>query len=249
MFQYTKCSSRKLLLGCLVFALVFFVCWQLIGLSRQTNTVETATFVQSVTDATAQVRFSSCNRTNRVKNVTESIDAFQWCSADSSARGTHQKVITYTLFGAGKENDSVSNRYDSLLSNISITAKELYPGWIVRIYHNFRKESESERTVLHDLDCQFNHVDVCSVPEIIDNIPALTPIDPALLGGLNPRMLRFLVMLDPNVDIFISRDTDSVIWPREVDAVDEWLRSNYTFHLMRDHRKHNHLMLAGSYLH
>lgn len=53
-----------------------------------------------------------------------------------------------------------------------------------------------------------------------------TPIDPALIRGLNPRMYRYLVMLDPNVDMFISRDVDSLIFPREVDAVKQWLPSN-----------------------
>ncbi len=99
-----------------------------------------------------------------------------------------------------------------------------------------------------ELHCQFNHLDLCSVTDITGNITSLTPIDPALLRGLNGRMFRFLVMLDPNVDVFISRDTDSVILRREVDAVDEWLRSNYTFHLMRDHKNHTAIILAGASL-
>ena len=59
------------------------------------------------------------------------------------------------------------------------------------------------------------------------------------------RMYRYLVMLDPLVDTFISRDVDSIIWRREVDAVNQWLESNYTFHLMRDHATHGSIMLAG----
>jgi hypothetical protein len=55
-------------------------------------------------------------------------------------------------------------------------------------------------------------------------------------------------MLDPNVDVFISRDSDSVILQREVDAVDEWLRSNYTFHVMRDHPFHFAAILVGASL-
>ena len=60
-------------------------------------------------------------------------------------------------------------------------------------------------------------------------------------------MFRYLVMFDPNVDVFISRDVDSIIWRREVDAVTEWLRSNYTFHSMRDNRNHGVVMLAGKF--
>jgi hypothetical protein len=36
----------------------------------------------------------------------------------------------------------------------------------------------------------------------------------------------------------MSRDSDSKIVSREKDAVLEWLASNRTFHLMRDHPAH-----------
>ena len=151
--------------------------------------------------------------------------------------------------GLARMKTSVSNRFDSLSKNISITAAKVYPGWIVRIYHNFHNQSQSENVVhkqLCDLHCQFDHVDLCSVTDIARNIPSLTLIDPSLLRGLNGRMFRFLVMLDPDVDIFISRDIDSVIWhQREVDAVDQWQSSNFTFHLMRDHKFHSATILAG----
>ncbi len=47
-----------------------------------------------------------------------------------------------------------------------------------------------------------------------------------------------LPLLDDMVDILMSRDTDSPVFPRESDAVAEWLASNQTFHLMRDHPAH-----------
>jgi hypothetical protein len=70
-------------------------------------------------------------------------------------------------------------------------------------------------------------------------------INSALIQRLNPRMWRFLVMLDPLVDRFMSRDIDSDIIPREVAAVSQWLQSNFTFHVMRDHPSHGGFMLAG----
>lgn len=59
-----------------------------------------------------------------------------------------------------------------------------------------------------------------------------------------------LPLLDDAVDVLLSRDTDSPIIQREVDAVHEWLGSNRIFHLMRDHpfqisQKHNFPILAG----
>ena len=197
---------------------------------------------------------SLCNCGKEVVMGEESIqpdpNAFKWCSSESSVRGMHQKVIAYTLYG-NVHNASVAKRYYSLLRNISLTADRDYPGWVVRIYHNIRDQGGPEKEAhnqLCDVYCRFQNVDLCSVPLMIERIGNdTTPIDPALIRGLNPKMYRYMVMLDPNVDVFISRDVDSFIWPREVDAVTEWLRSNYTFHVMRDHKFHGSIILAGIY--
>jgi hypothetical protein len=277
MIKPAKFNARNLFLGFALFALAFWIFfWQFVGLSPpqnvvssvnsiKTETVQPSTVIDAVTEVMQQTTTEkitsqrNCNRTfNAVGNNTTTSSVltkpgvFRWCSADSSARGAHQKVISYSLFGTGqKENVSVSDRFVKLLRNISVTAEKSYPGWIVRIYHNFRNQSENsdEKSVfnqLSELSCQFNHVDLCSLTEMIASLTSsLTPIDPDLLRGLNRRMFRYLVMLDPNVDIFISRDIDSVIWQREVDAVDQWLKSNLTFHLMRDHKFHSATILAG----
>ncbi|XP_032790956.1 uncharacterized protein LOC116928016 isoform X1 [Daphnia magna] len=172
-------------------------------------------------------------------------NTLQWCSSQSSQRGTHQNVIAYTIFG------NVTELYYSLLTNISSTAQKFYPGWIVRIYHNFRNQSVEAHRQLCNVYCQFRNVDLCSVPQLIERIRNTTEnnqlerIEAGLLERLNLRMFRYLVAFDPNVDIFISRDVDSIIWQREVDAVEQWLQSNYTFHVMRDHNQHSVVMLAG----
>ena len=49
----------------------------------------------------------------------------------------------------------------------------------------------------------------------------------------------------PQVDLFMSRDLDSVPTQREADAVEEWLRSGKTLHVMRDHPSHTFPMLGG----
>lgn len=43
----------------------------------------------------------------------------------------------------------------------------------------------------------------------------------------------------------LSRDADSSIMKREVDAVQEWLISNYTFHAMRDAHHHCRFYILG----
>jgi hypothetical protein len=194
----------------------------------------------------------NCGKEIPVQSIQPDPNAFKWCSPESAVRGMHQKVITYTLYG-NVHNASVAKRYYSLLRNISLTAERDYPDWVVRIYHNIRDRGGPEREAhdqLCDIYCRFHNVDLCSVPLLVERIGNQTiPIDPALLAGLNPKMFRYLVMLDPNVDVFISRDVDSIIWPREVDAVAEWLKSNFTFHVMRDHKFHGSIILAGIKFH
>lgn len=44
---------------------------------------------------------------------------------------------------------------------------------------------------------------------------------------------RWFPIGDHFVDVFLSRDTDSQIFQREVDAVNYWLYANKTAHIMR----------------
>ena len=175
---------------------------------------------------------------------------FRWCSIESDLRGSHQRVVTYALFGDAS-NVTVYRRYYSSLRNLTITTERVYPGWVVRFYHNFDEHKDKEAyKALCNLYCRHPHVDLCRVEDIWKGIGNSTiPIDPSLIRNLNRKMHRYLVMLDPQVDTFISRDVDSFIYPREVDAVNEWLQSNYTFHLMRDHPMHRSIILAGNILH
>jgi hypothetical protein len=67
-------------------------------------------------------------------------------------------------------------------------------------------------------------------------------------GNLNvnkPMMWRFEPILDPSVEIMMSRDTDTRILLREKLAVDEWLHSDKLLHSMRDHPCHNYNIQGG----
>ena len=61
-----------------------------------------------------------------------------------------------------------------------------------------------------------------------------------------PMAWRFLPLLDPLVDRFMSRDTDAELLDREIYAVRQWLiESNATFHAMRDHPWHCNIEMLG----
>lgn len=58
-------------------------------------------------------------------------------------------------------------------------------------------------------------------------------------------MWRFLAADDPDINVFVCRDADSRLNPRELLAVQDWLASGRRFHVMRDHVYHHELILAG----
>ena len=224
--QVISLQSRPIKLSCLVVLAVTFVYSQqglfdnAVPRRQVSNKCRRIPNSKSQNSSNNKVFLSSlCNCGKEIEIFDESAiqsDDFQWCSEESSIRGPNQKIVTYSLYGDA-HNASVFKRYFSLLNDISLTVEKQYPGWIVRIYHNIRDrpgpEKEAHNT-LCDVYCRFNHVDLCSVPLMADRIGNdTTPIDPKLLLGLNPKMLRYLVMMDPNVDVFISRDVDRYIIP------------------------------------
>jgi len=64
-------------------------------------------------------------------------------------------------------------------------------------------------------------------------------------GNWTSMFWRFLPAGNKDVDVLISRDTDSRLSQREKEAVDEWLNSDFKFHIMRDHPWHGYPVLGG----
>ena len=133
-----------------------------------------------------------------------------------------KKVISFCLWG----NDPIYNV--GAIRNAEI-AKKIYP----------------------DFECWF-YIHEQSVP--IETIEKLTSFDNTKVilkeGDLhhcNPMLWRCLPIDNPDVDIMMSRDTDSRIFLREKIAVDEWLSSNTLFHIMRDHPYHPQNILGGMF--
>ena len=67
------------------------------------------------------------------------------------------------------------------------------------------------------------------------------------LAIIKPMMWRFEAIDDPSVEIMMSRDTDTRFLQREKKAVDEWLHSDFAFHIMRDHPYHDTPILGGMF--
>ena len=104
------------------------------------------------------------------------------------------------------------------------------------MYHNLTETDGSSWQLLENAFSSLEHVDLCNASQIIEQWQ---------LGDLFPMTWRFLPLLDQSVDRLMSRDSDSPILQREVDAVGEWLQSDKTFHAMRDHPLHCSVQLLG----
>ena len=122
----------------------------------------------------------------------------------------------------------------------------------MRIYHGISQNQTRERDFLCNVYCNNDNVDLCDVNEIIKSLAVLKTKDRSLpllsstLSKLNRMIWRLLPLIDPTVDRYMSRDIDSQVNPREVAAVNQWLQSKYTFHVMRDHWAHDMPILGGN---
>jgi protein O-GlcNAc transferase len=130
-----------------------------------------------------------------------------------------KKIISFSLWG----NDPFY--IEGAYKNIEL-AKEIYPDWICRFY--VAKKNTPEE-VIQKLE-SFQNAEVVIMDEE---------------GTSNSMMWRFTPCDDDDVELFISRDTDSRLSVREKEAVDQWLESDKNFHVMRDHPYHFTAIMGG----
>jgi hypothetical protein len=113
------------------------------------------------------------------------------------------------------------------------------------------KNAELAQIYYPDFECWFYIHKETVTQEIINKLENLTNVKIIYkFGDLNkvkPMMWRFEAIDEDDVDVMMSRDTDTRIWEREVIAVNEWLLSGKIFHIMRDHPDHGFEILGGMF--
>ena len=129
-----------------------------------------------------------------------------------------KKIISFSLWGDNYRYTGGS------LQNVEL-AKIYYPDWICRFYTGKNTPVE----IIDKLKANQN-VEIIMVDEVCN------------WTGM---FWRFLSACDPDVDMMISRDADSRLTKREKFAVDEWVSSDFQFHIMRDHPYHSVPILGG----
>ena len=168
------------------------------------------------------------------------------CNDYTSALGAGQKVLSYSFYSPRIEGAKVNNkglketkkRFLSLFEPLAQSARRLYPGWRIRIYHNVTEEDAEAFTTLCNLHCQYEFVDLCDTR----HLPGQGDLNTKVPIG---RVWRFQVLGDPSVAMFACRDSDSYLSEREAAAVEEWKDSGKQWHIMRDLPTQRATILAG----
>ena len=162
------------------------------------------------------------------------------CGRDAYRRGLHQKVAGFSFFGNRNSSIHQTKRYfEGIADNLKQLPQFYNDSWTMRLYYDLEDHHPLLKH-LCDLACSNTHLDLCHVQKL----PG-TPVTNA--SSIFPRDWRFFPTLDPQVDVFLSRDLDSRINDREVAAVQEWLESDKVVHIMRDNPAHFTEILGGGW--
>ena len=128
-----------------------------------------------------------------------------------------KRVISYSLYGTNPL------YVQGALRNVRMVPS-IYPGWTPRVY-------VSQEVGPSDIDRL-----------IAEGAEVIRKERTGLIDGM---FWRFLPAGDPTLDAVIVRDTDSRPTLREAAAVEQWLASGKTLHLMRDHPEHQVVIMGG----
>ena len=132
-----------------------------------------------------------------------------------------KQVISYSLYG------QQAKFLVGAIKNAQL-AQRFFPGFTVRFY-----VGNSVPTWCRSTLALFPNVELIPVDEAENSLA---------------RLWRFRAIFDPSVDVVLSRDADARLGIREAMAHQEFLDSQYDFHIIRDHPTgHGYLISAGMF--
>ena len=144
----------------------------------------------------------------------------------SGGNNSGTNVIAFSLYGSDP-------KYSKDLKLLAKAVKKLYPGWLMRVYHdrtvNTETKCQLECLKADDTDEYLGNVDLCDITAIPHN-DLSSSWNASFMHAMN---WRFLPVGDSFVEAFMSRDTDSMITQRERSSVNVWLGSSQPGHIMR----------------
>ena len=132
-----------------------------------------------------------------------------------------KQVISYSLYGN-------QLRFNVGAIKNAQLAQRFFPGFTVRYYYG----KSVPKWVLSTL-LLFENVELVKVDDEEDSVA---------------RTWRFMACCDPDVDVVLSRDVDARLSLREAEAHQEFMDSNFNFHIIRDHPTgHRYNISAGMF--
>ncbi|MEQ1830311.1 MAG: hypothetical protein ABL921_30420 [Pirellula sp.] len=129
----------------------------------------------------------------------------------------NKRIVAFSVFG------SDPMYLDGAVRNAVLVAS-VYPGWSARFY-----VSEEIPT-----DC---------IDRLLDS--GAEVVSRKRVGLIDGMFWRFLPVSERDVDAVVMRDVDSRLTHREFAAVEEWIESGFSLHIMRDHPQHKVPILGG----
>ena len=137
-------------------------------------------------------------------------------------------AIAYTLYVPYSKALPKMDRYLTALQARRVEAVRHFPGWDVRLY----------------LDGRFTKGMADVIRQLGYTVVHLPPSNRSLPEWHHVSS-RLRVIDDPDVDVFMMRDLDSALSPRDAISVWVWLSSGVEFHSMHDNPAHSDVLMAG----
>lgn len=128
-----------------------------------------------------------------------------------------KKLISYSVYG------NLSKYILGLYENLILIPK-VYPGWDVRVY------------------IEKGHY---CIPKLKREFPFVQVVEKEKTPGSSGMFWRLEPSFDTSYSHVIVRDIDSRVSDREKVLVDEWIASNKSLHIIRDHPAHNRIKILG----
>ena len=137
------------------------------------------------------------------------------------------KVISYSLFGHGKERQANCFDFNSYLRGLMVNLRLqrlLFPDWVIFL-HVDKATYEGFKELFDKLEI---YISICED----------APLTKAMLWRLKP-------LFEPNIERIICRDLDSPLTYRDAQAVKMWELSGKGAHTITDSVSHNIPMMGG----
>ena len=129
-------------------------------------------------------------------------------------------LISFSLWGSDP-------KYCEGAYQNALLAMQYFPSYVCRFYYD---DSVPEETLYR-----------------IGTLPNIELVHEQPNRGIYGMFWRFRPLVEEGLKVCLVRDCDSRLSFRDQRMVEEWLRTDYQFHVIRDHEHHNIQILGGTF--